>query len=86
MSSGSIISTASSNSPKVTKDKRHKFIGQQSLQIAGMQIGSNRKQTHNYIQKFDNRNKYQNKEGNSSVVSHGNRNGVLSMAARKKDN
>ena len=40
-SSGSIISTASSNSPKLVGDKRGKQHN--SLQIAGFQLGSNRK-------------------------------------------
>ena len=40
-SSGSIISTASSNSPKLGGDKRK--AQHNSLSIAGVQLGSNRK-------------------------------------------
>ena len=44
MSSGSIISTASSNSHKRGKDQRGKGKDQSnSLQVAGMKLGSNRK-------------------------------------------
>lgn len=81
LSSGSIISTASSNSHKRGKGGRNKDQTA-SLQVAGMKLGSNRKAAYGKYEKspFINIS-----GGRPSNGGNGNGDIILSIAGRKKE-